>query len=284
MRENVQRFDPRQVMSRPDFEVFYYREPKPGNVEVHHHDFYEVYFFLNGQVEYWVEGRFYRLEPGDLLLISPMELHRPTVREDGLYERIVLWVDRAWLEKFSAGGDSLSRCFDHALSTHTNLLRPSAGQRAAIRSRLAELVQESYGDGGYAGAQYATGVLLQFLAELNRMALHTDEQQRTDEPETLVSRVLAYVGAHYSEELSLETLAQNFYVSKYHLSHEFSRAVGIGVHRYIMLKRLQVARQLLAEGIAPGEVCIACGFRDYTNFYRAFRAEYGTGPRGFAGE
>ncbi|MBQ8611641.1 MAG: helix-turn-helix domain-containing protein [Oscillospiraceae bacterium] len=284
MRENVQRFDPRQVMSRPDFEVFYYREPKPGNVEVHHHDFYEVYFFLNGQVEYWVEGRFYRLEPGDLLLISPMELHRPTVREGGLYERIVLWVDRAWLEKLSAGGDSLSRCFDHALSTHTNLLRPSAGQRAAIRSRLAELVQESYGDGGYAGAQYATGVLLQFLAELNRMALHTDEQQRTDEPETLVSRVLAYVGTHYSEELSLETLAQNFYVSKYHLSHEFSRAVGIGVHRYIMLKRLQVARQLLAEGMAPGEVCIACGFRDYTNFYRAFRAEYGTGPRGFAGE
>ncbi len=285
MRERVQRFDPRQEMRRPGFEVFYYRDPKPGNVEVHHHDFYEVYFFLNGQVEYWVEGRVYRLEPGDLLLISPMELHRPIVGEGGLYERIVLWVDRAWLERFSDAGASLTRCFDSALSSHTNLLRPSAGQRAAVRGRLAELVQESYGDSSYAGAQYATGVLLQFMAELNRMALHLGAQDHPqDIPDTLVSRVLAYVGAHYNEELSLEALAQRFYVSKYHLSHEFSRAVGVGVYRYVLLKRLQMARQMLAGGTSPGEVCTACGFRDYTNFYRAFRAEYGAGPREFAPE
>lgn len=285
MRERVQRFDPRQEMSRPGFEVFYYRDPKPGNVEVHHHDFYEVYFFLNGQVEYWVEGRIYRLAPGDLLLISPMELHRPIVSESGPYERIVLWMDRAWLERFSDENASLTRCFDKARASHTNLLRPSAGQRAAVRGRLAELVQESYGDGGYAGAQYAAGVLLQFMAELNRMALHTGaDRPGADEPETLVSRVLEYVSAHYSEELTLEGLAQLFYVSKYHLSHEFSRAVGVGVHRYIVLKRLQVARQMLAGGTPPGEVCTACGFGDYTNFYRAFRAEYGAGPREFGGE
>ena len=285
MQERVQRFDPRQEMRRPGFEIFYYRDPRPGNVEVHHHDFYEVYFFLNGQVEYWVEGRIYRLEPGDLLLINPMELHRPIVGKSGLYERIVLWVDRAWLEKFSDESASLTQCFDGALSTHTNLLRPSAGQRASVRSRLSELVQESYGDGGYAGTQYATGVLLQFMAELNRMALHTGGQEPApNEPETLVSRVLAYVSAHYSEELSLEALAQMFYVSKYHLSHEFSRAVGVGVYRYVMLKRLQMARQMLAEGMAPGEVCTACGFRDYTNFYRAFRTEYGAGPREYTGE
>ena len=43
MRERSQSFDPRQVMRRDTFEVFHYREPRPGTVEVHHHDFYEVY-------------------------------------------------------------------------------------------------------------------------------------------------------------------------------------------------------------------------------------------------
>ena len=285
MRERAQRFDPRQEMRRPGFEVFYYRDPSPGNVEVHHHDFYEIYFFLNGQVEYWVEGRVYYLEPGDLLLINPMELHRPIVGEDDVYERIVLWVDRAWLERFSDENASLTRCFDNALADHTNLLRPSARQRAAVRSRLAELVQESYGDAGYAGAQYATAVLLQFMVELNRMAQHTAALEHAPaQPAPLVSQVLEYVSTHYSEELSLESLAQRFFVSKYHLSHEFSRAVGVGVYRYIMLKRLQMAKQMLAGGMAPGEVCTACGFRDYTNFFRAFRAEYGVSPREFTAE
>ena len=85
MRERSQRFDPRQTMRTDTFEVFHYKEPKPDTVEVHHHDFYEVYFLLGGQVEYWVEGRILRPSIGDLLLINPMELHRPiTIRNHQL--------------------------------------------------------------------------------------------------------------------------------------------------------------------------------------------------------
>ena len=57
MRERSQNFDPRQVMQREQFEIFHYRDPRPGTVEVHHHDFYEVYYLLGGDVAYWVEGR-----------------------------------------------------------------------------------------------------------------------------------------------------------------------------------------------------------------------------------
>ena len=72
MREQSQKFDPRQVMRRETFEVFHYRQPKPGGVDVHHHDFYEVYFLLSGEVEYWIDGRILKMSPGDLLLINPM--------------------------------------------------------------------------------------------------------------------------------------------------------------------------------------------------------------------
>ena len=40
--------------------------------------------------------------------------------------------------------------------------------------------------------------------------------------------------------------------------------------------------EFAANGLPPGEVCTACGFRDYTNFFRAFRTEYGVSPRQYA--
>ena len=42
MRAKTQRFDPRQVMHRPDYEIFHYHDPKMEEVPLHHHDFYEV--------------------------------------------------------------------------------------------------------------------------------------------------------------------------------------------------------------------------------------------------
>lgn len=284
MREKAQRFDPRQNMNRRNFEIFHYRDSKPGGVEVHHHDFYEVYFFLDGKMDYWVDGRVYSLESGDLLLINPMELHRPMVEPDGaVYERIVLWIDKNYLEGFSSEEASLSRCFDTALSTHTNLLRPSVGSRSDIKTWLRQLVSESYGC-DYAAEIYAQGVLLQFMAQLNRMAMGEESRRaENDEASALVTQVLGYINEHYSETVSLDELAKRFYVSKYHLSHEFSRVVGTSIYRYVMLKRLLAAKQMLGEGVSPGVVCVKCGFKDYTNFYRAFKSEYGVGPREYVG-
>uniref|UniRef100_UPI004057BDCA AraC family transcriptional regulator n=1 Tax=Acetatifactor sp. TaxID=1872090 RepID=UPI004057BDCA len=279
MRERAQRFDPRQTMHCEDFEIFHYREPKPEEVEVHHHDFYEVYFFLSGEVEYWVEGRIFHLLPGDLLLINPMELHRPIVTPNcSVYERIVLWIHKGYMEKFSDPEINLTRCFDHTMPTHTNLLRPTTSQRSYIMSRMGELVHESYSS-EFGSKLCASGIFLQLMVEINRMALTSEKlPAEREEPPKLIAQVLSYINEHYKEDLSLEGLATQFFVSKYHLSHEFTAAVGVGVYRYIMLKRLLMARQLLTDGTSPGEVCASCGFHDYTNFYRAFKAEYGISP------
>ncbi len=284
MKNRTQSFDPRQVMRSQTFEVFHYHDPKPNSVEMHHHDFYEVYLFLGGNVQYRVEGRLYRLEPGDMLLISPTELHQPIMEEGAdAYERIVLWINRAYLESFSTADTSLTRCFDNGIPGHSNHLRLSPSQRTDFLLRLNELVRESYGR-DYAARLCAEGIFLQFMAQLNRLAPGSSAATEKGEASALVTDVLEYISAHYNEELSLDSLSQKFYVSKYHLSHEFSRAVGTGLHRYITLKRLMIARQLLTGGVAPGTVCSHCGFGDYANFYRAFKARYGISPRDCAAD
>ena len=282
MKEHSQRFDPRQIMHGNDFEIFHYKEPRPDPVEVHHHDFYEVYFFLGGEVEYWVDGKTFHLEPGDLLLINPMELHRPVVAFDSkTYERIVLWISKEYLESQSNEKIDLTRCFDTSLPTHTNLIHPKTVQRTAITNRLNELVKESYSN-DLGNELFARGLFLQFMVELNRMALNPGKPRIVKEDSSpLVSQVLTYINEHFYEELSLETIAKKFFVSKYYLSHAFSNEVGVSVYRYIILKRLTSACQMLSEGKSAKEVCVGCGFQDYTSFFRAFKSEYGLSPRDF---
>ena len=277
MKDGSQIFDPRQVMQEDGFEVFHYREPRPNAVGVHHHDFYEVYFLLSGNVEYWVEGRLIRLNPGDLLLINPMELHRPVLQDqEQLYERIVLWIRCGYLQELQP---ELCRCFSQDLP---NRIQLAATERSSIKTQLLELVREYYSK-DFGSRICAQGIFLQFMVQLNRLALHTDKTQQEGEPlSDLVRQTLEYIGENISQSLSLEGLAAQFYVSKYHLAHAFSREVGVSVYRYILLKRLLMARQMLSAGEPAGQVCRNCGFSDYTSFYRAFKGEYGISPKEFA--
>ncbi|MBQ3241347.1 MAG: helix-turn-helix domain-containing protein [Oscillospiraceae bacterium] len=278
MAGRTQRFDSRQSMKNRRFEVFHYRDKKPEFVGVHHHDFYEIYFFLGGKVDFRVEGRSFAMEPGDILLINPSELHQPQIGEEEVYERIVLWIDRSFLESLGGESADLSACFDSSQPGHSNLLRPSKGRRAVLEDMLERMVKEFYSDA--AGSElYVQGLLLQFLVEVNRLSKRYSQAslEKASEPD-LVSQVLSYIGSHFHEELTLESLAAEFYVSKYHLSHEFSNRVGTSVYRYVIFRRLMQARELLAAGRPPGEAYQLCGFRDYANFYRAFKAEYGVSP------
>ena len=249
MAENsFQPFTRRQTMIRRDFEIYRYRYM--DEVELHHHDFYEIYMLLRGSVSYTVENRIFHMRAGDLMLISPLELHQARVdSNDEPYERIVLWVDRGYLESLSSPHTSLTRCFDTTVPGHTNLLRLPGPRSAEMRRELDKL-------------------------RSLQSALSADMAS-----DRVVDGVLSYINEHYNEALTLDALAERFFISKYHLLRKFEAQVGTTVHRYILQKRLLNAKQLLAGGLAPSEVCTYCGFGDYANFYRAFRAEYGTTPR-----
>lgn len=274
MASNAQRFDSRQSMRNKTFEVFHYRDQKMEGLEVHHHDFYEVYLFLGGQVQFQVEAKTFQLEPGDFLLINPQELHKPLIGQGSMYERMVLWIDRNYLSSLCTENTDLSACFDG----QTNLLRPGKVRGAQLQGLLESLAREYY-DEQLGSAICAQGLLMQFLVELNRLA-RKNMGKALAEPD-LVSQVIAYIGNHYQENLTLESLAGQFYVSKFYLSHEFRERVGVSIHRYIIFRRLLQARDLMAAGIGPGQVYQNCGFGDYANFYRAFKAEYGISPREF---
>lgn len=277
-------FDPRQEMSRADFEILHTRDTYLRNVQLHHHDFFEVYFLLSGDVSYTIESRVYHLIPGDLLLISPRELHRICIQSDlAPYERYVLWLDPQLLGRLSTDQTDLTLLLNADHAARGNLLRLQPQQRSTVQQLLEQLWEVA--DSHEYGADLIRENLISLIVVLlNRLAVQhdSDRLEEVTRSSVAVSQVVDYINLHYGEQLSLDMLADRVYVSKYHLSHEFQRQVGTSVYRYIQKKRLQIARQLLAQGYRPNQIFSQCGFRDYAGFYRAFRNEYGISPREFA--
>jgi len=234
-------------------------------------------------VTYTIEGRLCRVMPGDMLIISPRELHQVQIQPDmAPYERYVLWIDPRLLERLSTHGAPLSRCFDIATRDYVNVLHLNSAQRSTVRSLMEDILTETE-SAEYGSDLMCNALLTRLMVLVNRIVPQSGPQpEEHTHFNPMVSGVIDHINDHYGEALSLDTLAERFFVSKYHLSHEFNRHMGISVYRYIQKKRLQMARQLLAQGHKPTRVGATCGFGEYTGFYRAFKAEYGISPREYA--
>lgn len=277
MSKKTQKFDPRQNMNRQDFEVFHYLDAKTRHLEAHYHDFYEIFFFIEGDVDYTVDGSLYHLASGDILLINPTELHKPVPRSDtDKYERVVFWINKSYLQRIENG--IFEECFDTKKDSYSKILRPSPAERNQLFSLSKALVGEYYGN-AFGAKACSYGLLLQFLTLINRISRANNAEENGDySTPTFISKIVEYINSHYSEKLSLDGIANHFFINKYYLAHQFKSSVGTSLYRYISLKRLNAAYSLLCDGVPASEAGLQCGFGDYTSFFRAFKAEYGISP------
>ncbi|MDY3791152.1 MAG: AraC family ligand binding domain-containing protein [Oscillospiraceae bacterium] len=75
-----------------NYRISHNKEKYTKPIYFHSHDFYEIYFFVDGNVKYYIENESYDLSKGDVLIIPPGKLHRPVIDGDQVYERYVLWI------------------------------------------------------------------------------------------------------------------------------------------------------------------------------------------------
>ena len=101
MKKNLQtRFSTRQYMLSRDFEIYYYKDNTLAGVDSHTHDYYEFYFFLDGDVSLEIAGRIFPLRFGDVVLIPPGTPHQPYIRDSRTpYRRFVFWVTGEYLNQ-----------------------------------------------------------------------------------------------------------------------------------------------------------------------------------------
>ena len=272
---NEERSISRAGYLRENYHYFHLRDTAGQELDFHFHEFDKVVLLLAGRVDYLVEGRSYALKPWDVLLVRHHTIHKAVIDRTQPYERIIIYLDGKYFGR-SMPEARLMGSFDQADRSGQHLLTPSDAQRQELQQVL-RAYESSAGDEGVGASALRETFIIQLLIHISRMTA-SSTQPRENQYDPKIQQVLSYINEHLTEELSVEQLAEQAYLSKYHFMRLFKAQTGSTVHAYVQQKRLLHAARLIREGASVGKAAADSGFGDYSAFHRAFRESFGISP------
>lgn len=262
-----------------DFKMFHIIDRQRKEFAFHYHDFNKIMIFLKGNISYTIEGKNYHLKPYDIVLVNAGEIHRPSILDDSEYERIIIYVSTQFLNTYSEDNYDLNYCFQRAKEEHSNVLRIHSVDKSKFYQVCLEL-EHSFSDYAFAKELYQKILFLEFMIQLNRTAISNHINYLDSAMGNVkLLEILDYINEHLSEEISIDSLADHFFLNRYYLMHFFKDETGYTIGNYISEKRLLLAKNLVQNGCSVTEACFQSGFKNYSTFSRAFKKTFKTAPK-----
>ncbi|MBO4770269.1 MAG: AraC family transcriptional regulator [Clostridia bacterium] len=253
------------------------KEINPDDIiyNFHIHSDYELYCFVSGNVDYIVEGTAYHMQPGGVLLLRPGEIHKVRILSDAPYERYVIYFNRSTIESVDPKC-ALLKPYDERQIGTANYYPPEVFTGIKPIDIISEI--DNSAPGSY--DIFRARIISHLLAVLGKIYVVFFAKDKAEINETSIDSMLNYIDSHLgAEKLNSTLLSKKFYMSETELNRAFKRATGLPVGKYINIKRLILARDLLKKGMPANEVSLRCGFNDYSTFFRAYKKQFGANPK-----
>jgi len=228
-------------------------------------------------VDYFVENKFYPLRTGDLIITNTQEIHKPAFNSSKTYERIVLEFNPDLLSYFSSEKFNLLKCFLDRPIGEQNKVTLNPEQRKDLLEFFYK-IEALQGQKNASRDILKLNYLIELLVYINIVFMNIPVNVEHKNIHEKLIPIIDYIDQHLSEDLSLQTLEEIFYINKYYLSKLFKNNIGSNLHEYIIFKRISMAKTLLTKGVNVTDTCSKCGFNDYSNFLKMFKRTVGFSP------
>ena len=215
---------------------------------------------MKDKKQIWQAVKFtlFSVSAGEFVLIPPGTLHRT----GGAYcvRTLVHFTDDFLRKTYTASAmDNLLRCFAHVK------IVPLPDQLDACKFLLKKLSQAE----NETEFALSLGQLLQTLEKCGDQEIQYDQ----------VGKMIAYINQNYAAIRNIEQIADQFYISKYHLCRVFKKAMQVTIIEYLNQVRLKNARRLLeASDKEIGAVSELCGYNSVAYFSNIFKRSFGYSP------
>jgi AraC-like DNA-binding protein len=250
-------------------------------MNMHIHDCYEIYYSVSGGKQFLIDNRFYDINPGDLFIINQFESHCLTQINNMVHERIIISIHPDFLKDISTPRTDLNHCFterDHAFNHRISLNKEQQHRFLYFIGKIA------------ASNEFGSDIIervafMELMVMLNSLFINNHSLEPADSTfqyNQQVQDILSYINLHITEDITVEQLAEQFYLSTSYICRIFKATTGTTINKYINARRITIAKSLLAMDLGVSEVCEKCGFNDYSNFLKAFTKAVGISPKKYA--
>ncbi|MBS4210502.1 AraC family transcriptional regulator [Bacillus sp. FJAT-50079] len=253
--------------------------------QLHRHDVLEVLVFINGECDFFCEGKTYSLKRGDVVVIPPYAVHKANIKRIEKYERVIISVSEHLMDDFLMSSPLMKENIVNQKTESSHVLHLQSKSFEAIISLLDDINNRLVND----EKNYSFTLNYQLFQTLQIIFDPASRRQNLNSKNALDERfasILEYIELHLTEpDLSLDTISSFFHLNKYYFSHYFKRNMNLPFYRYVSLKRLSFAVTMIKQNqMSIEKVALTCGFPDYSSFYRLFKKEYNLSPKNFQNE
>ena len=250
----------------------YTATPTYEKFRFHTHENYEIYLFMEGDVNFIIENKTYSLEPYDVIVVKKHELHNISFVKSSPYHRIYLNV---WPDFFQKNNcPEYEQFFLNPSPTGDNKIPGKIVRSSGLYDAFKKYQKysENYN-------LKETPILNAIVTEILYLVNNTKHFATPDYSNTPLEKIILYLNEHYTEDISLEILENQFFLSRNYLCRLFRTTTGITIFDYIRKKRLALVQDLINQGMSISDASNLAGFHDYSSFYRAYYKEFQASPR-----
>lgn len=234
----------------------------------HTHDHTELFYIVGGKGQFLIEDRLHPVSTNNLVIINPDIVHTEVSLNAQPLEYIVLGIEGLAL----AGGDSDNGQFnilDHYESVEIS---------GCLRNILREMEQKNTGYEDVCQA-YMEILVIRLMRSIS-LAVHSEPQHTSGNRQC--AAVKRYIDLHFKEGLTLEQLSEEVHMNKFYLSHAFKREYGVSPINYMISRRIDESKYLLAEtDLSLSQISQMLGFSSLSYFSQVFRRTQDQSPKEF---
>lgn len=233
-----------------------------------HEDLAEILLILQGHGRYTIDLRCQEVSAGDVILCNGGALHDEFPQTNEPYQTLCMGVGNLLLP-------GLPACCLIEPTADTLFHKPE--QYEDLKQLFCQIDRYAAEQelGYQALCQYLMLATLELIKRMVQGRLGRSQPMET----SVFAQVARYLDQHYAEDIPIEQLVSQFYISPYHLSHMFKQKTGYSVKQYVLRRRIGEAQIRLANTKDTVQtISEAVGFEDTSYFSRIFSKYTGFTP------
>lgn len=266
-------------MAKTTYSVARYNFEEAGKKQFSSGKYYMILYVSKGSGHFLLDGEWRFCSAEDMILLKPGEKTTFRARNDRYQlELLQLRVLPEFLAELSDEKTNLLASFQFAPQS-VSIIRAKSNLSMLIKNITLTLLDMPQDAKEFGYELYERNLISMGLVLFIRSCIDADKVHKShNRKNLLMDDIFRYIHQHLTEDLTLEQLEKEFFISRYHICREFKRTTGQTPHAYIVKARLDLCRKYIEQGKPIREVYALGGFGGYNHFFRAFKKEYNMTP------